>query len=333
MNGALQSGLVLILLAGVCQGSFMLPTKGMRGWAWENYWFIFAVTAYLVAPWLLAFATIPRLWDVYAGANGSTLISVAVFGVAWGVGALTFGLGVDALGLALGFAVILGTTALFGTIVPLIATPPPNFSRTQAAITAISLLLMIGGVAMCSIAGKWKESNAAVKKSYRRGLLICLVSGLLSSCGNLGLVFGRQITTRAEELGVPAHLAPNAVWTLLTLPLFLCNAGYALYLMRKNSSGQNYRSSHAARCFALAVSMGVLWMAGFSLYGMGARRLGDLGQSLGWAMLMSIIVLVANGLGIAAGEWRSAPAASKRQLAVGVLILICAVTGLGFANR
>ncbi|MBV8817122.1 MAG: rhamnose/proton symporter RhaT, partial [Acidobacteriaceae bacterium] len=104
MNSALQAGLALILLAGLCQGSFMVPTKGMRGWAWENYWFIFACTAYLLAPWLLAFATIPRLVDVYSGANGSTLAAVALFGVAWGIGALTFGLGVDSLGLALGFA-------------------------------------------------------------------------------------------------------------------------------------------------------------------------------------------------------------------------------------
>ena len=50
MTDSMQSGLVFILLAGVCQGSFMLPVKWMRNWAWENYWIIFAATAYLIAP-------------------------------------------------------------------------------------------------------------------------------------------------------------------------------------------------------------------------------------------------------------------------------------------
>ena len=53
MHEAAASGLALVFLAGIFQGSFMLPAKGMRGWAWENYWLIFAVTAYLICPWLL----------------------------------------------------------------------------------------------------------------------------------------------------------------------------------------------------------------------------------------------------------------------------------------
>ncbi len=58
----------------------MLPTKWIRGWVWENYWLIFASTAYLVCPWILALATIPRLFEVYAGAGPDSLLSVAIYG-------------------------------------------------------------------------------------------------------------------------------------------------------------------------------------------------------------------------------------------------------------
>jgi L-rhamnose-H+ transport protein len=333
MRESLTSGLVLVLLAGVCQGSFMLPSKAMRGWAWENYWLIFAITAYLISPWLLAFATVPHLLDVYAGVSAGSLGMVVAFGTLWGIGALTFGLGVEALGLALGFAVILGATAVFGTVIPLLVQTPKEFSRAQAWLTGASLLLMMAGIAVCSLAGKWKETRIGEGQSYRRGLLICLVSGLLSACGNLGLVFGSEIVRRAIDAGAPDQLAANAVWTLLTLPLFLCNASYAIYLLRRNATQKLYRAEHAPRYFALAVSMGALWMSGFGLYGMGTRRLGDLGASLGWAMMMSTIVLVANALGIVTGEWNGAPAASKRRLAAGVFLVTCAVAGLGWANR
>src|SRR5579871_6175936 len=105
----------------------MAPSKGMRGWAFENYWLFFAVTAYLICPWLLAFSTIPHLVEVYAGTSTASLLAVGVYGAGWGIGAVTFGLGVDALGLALGFALILGVSATTGTLVPLLVQPPARF--------------------------------------------------------------------------------------------------------------------------------------------------------------------------------------------------------------
>jgi hypothetical protein len=317
----------LVLAAGFFQGSFMAPSKWIRGWEWENYWLIFAVTAYLVCPWLLAFATIPRLLEIYSGASASALASALVFGAGWGLGAVTFGLGVEALGLALGFAVILGIAATCGAVIPLFFSP---VSGAQAAVIAVSLSLMLAGVGVCSYAGKWKEAASGVR-SYRRGLAICIVSGLLSACGNLGFAFGGAITERAQQLGVSAATAPNVLWTLLTFPLFLCNAGFAFYLLRRNRTLSRY-STGSARNAALAVTMGVMWMAGIGLYGTAARRLGTLGPSLGWAMLMTSMVLFANMFGLLTGEWRQAPDESRSKLRNGVLLLVFAIAGLGYAN-
>jgi L-rhamnose-H+ transport protein len=310
----------------------MLPTKWIKGWAWENYWLIFASTAYLICPWILAVATIPRLFDVYAQVRPGSLMSVAVFGTGWGFGALTFGLAVEALGLALGFAVILGVAATAGTLVPLLVQPPQGFSPAQGALTAASLAIMVAGVAICSLSGRWKEAGST-KKSYRRGLAIAIASGLLSSCGNLGFAFGSEITQRAEQFGVPETLAPNALWTLLALPLFLCNATYSLFLLRKNASLANFSSKAGGRNWTLGALMGILWMSGFALYGAGARTLGYLGPSLGWAILMSSMVLVANASGLLTGEWDLAPSRSKRQLLLGILMLLVAISGLGYTNR
>ena len=129
-------GLALVVGAGACQGSFMLPTKWVKGWVWENYWLVFASTAYLACPWILALATIPRLFEVYEGTSAASLAAIAVYGTGWGFGALTFGLAVEALGLALGFAVILGVAATTGAVVPLLVQPPQGFSFAQGALTA-----------------------------------------------------------------------------------------------------------------------------------------------------------------------------------------------------
>jgi L-rhamnose-H+ transport protein len=316
----------MVLSAGFFQGAFMAPSKWIRGWAWENYWLLFAATAYLVCPWALALATIPRLFEIYAGAPASALGAALVFGAGWGVGAVTFGLGVEALGLALGFAVILGVAATCGAVIPLFSAA---VTARQAMLIVVSLAIMLAGVAVCSFAGKWKETGAG-PRSYRRGLLICVTSGVLSSCGNLGFAFGGAIIERAQAFGV-TEAAPNVLWTLLTFPLFLCNAGYATYLMVKRDTGAKFRAQ-TGRNAALAISMGVMWMAGIGLYGAGARRLGPLGASLGWGILMSSMVLVANAFGFATGEWRNAPATARRKLVYGVFLLVAAIAGLGYVN-
>ena len=332
MPESLLAGTAIVLLAGAFQGTFMLPTKWMNVWAWENYWILFATTAYLVCPWLLASLTIPHLLEVYRGAPAGALAAAGVFGAGWGAGALMFGLGVDALGLALGYAIILGVAAISGTLIPLLVDRPARLTEGQAAFTASALILMLLGVAVCSLAGRWKEKHAG-DRPYGRGVTICVASGLLSACGNLGFAFGAEIAARARALGAPEHLSGNALWTLLALPLFACNAGYAAWLLRDRGTAKLYRAPGSGRRTALAVLMGVLWMAGMGLYGVGARKMGALGPSLGWAILMSSMVLVANATGLLTGEWRGAPITARRQLAVGLAILLAAVAALGYANR
>ncbi len=327
MADTLILGLALVLSAGFFQGSFMAPSKWIRGWDWENYWLVFAITAYLVCPWLLAFLTIPRLFEIYMGSPSAALFAALIFGAGWGIGAVTFGLGVEALGLALGFAVILGVAATCGAVIPLFFSP---VAAAQVWFIGISLLLMLAGVAVCSYAGKWKE-DAGTPHSYRRGLIICMISGVLSSCGNLGFAFGGAITERAQQFGVAATTAPNVLWTLLTFPLFLCNAGFALYLLQRNRTATKY-ATRTTRNSILAVMMGVMWMAGIGLYGRGARYLGPLGSSLGWAILMASMVLAANLFGVFTGEWSQAPGNSKRLLRNGVGLLLLAIAGLGYAN-
>lgn len=328
-------GILTVVVGGVCQGSFMLPMKWTRQWDWENTWLVFSFSAYLLCPWLLILITIPHIFRIFGAVSIGTLITVSVFGVGWGIGAVTFGLGVAAVGLSLGFAVILGLAASAGAVIPLLIFHHIDFSVLKSILFAFSLILMLVGVAFCSYAGKWKEHapEPGSKFSYGKGLMICAISGLLSACGNLGFVFESTIINRAQSLGVPDYLAPNLVWALMTLALFVCNADYASLLLLKNRSVSNFSKVGTRTNFFYGVLMGILWMGGFFFYGIGARRLGVLGPSLGWAILMSTMVLVANILGFATGEWYGAPSRARSRLTQGLLLLLLAIVGLGYTNR
>ncbi|MEN6535182.1 MAG: L-rhamnose/proton symporter RhaT [Bryobacteraceae bacterium] len=334
MPEILSSGITIVLLAGVFQGSCLVYAKWMRGWAWENYWLVFATFAYLISPWVLAFATVPHLAEVYSGVSLVLLLWVAMSGVGWGLGALTFGLGVEAVGLALAYAVILGVSATAGTAIPLLFAPAGAVSWSVGWFTAVALALMLVGVAVCAVAGKWKDQSGGSTpgRSYKRGLLICIASGLLSACGNFGFTFGADIAQRARALGAADEYAGNAVWALMMVPMFLCNAAYTTRLLKRNHTSPQFKTSPGWNTF-LGLIMGVSWFAGMAVYGTGARKLGDLGTSLGWALLVSSMVLVANALGILTGEWTSAPRRSRWQLAAGLGILLLAIAVLGYANH
>ena len=137
----MTTGLLLVLIAGLFQGSFLLPSKWLRDWKWENYWLLFSISAYLICPWLLAIATVPNLWRLYQNLESSIAIPVVLFGLGWGLGAVTFGLGIEALGLALGFAVIVGVATIAGTLLPMWLLPTDKLSTTQIGLTAVSLFL------------------------------------------------------------------------------------------------------------------------------------------------------------------------------------------------
>ncbi|MGH9401581.1 MAG: L-rhamnose/proton symporter RhaT [Terriglobia bacterium] len=327
-------GLWGVLAGGVFQGSFMLPMKWTKHWTWENTWLIFACWAYLLCPWIIVFASIQHPFRVYAATNTATLLTMGLFGILWGVSAVTFGLGVTAVGMSLGFAIIAGLAAFAGTVIPLILLPSHGFSALRIIVTSASLILMLAGVAVCSFAGKWKEQipEPGTILSYRKGLWVCVISGILSSCGNLGFVSSSEVVRKAQSLGVSSYLAPNLVWAFLCLYMFIFNAGYSILLLRRNRSASNFRKDGTRRYFLFGALMGILWMGGFFFYGAGARQLGELGPSLGWGIFMSTIVLAANLLGMATGEWRNAPTSAKARLAQGLVLLLLAIAGLGFSN-
>ena len=327
-----------MVAAGVLQGSFMVPMKFTRRWAWENTWLGFASTAYLLWPWLLALATLPHLPAVFAATSLHCLVLVELLGLGWGLGAVTFGLGVDKLGMGLGFTIILGLAASAGTLIPLVVLFPEKLLRPQGLLTMTSLLLVLGGIGCCSWAGREREQNQNAGhenrgSSFVTGLLICIISGVLSSFGNLAFAFGGEVTQRAIQNGAAESMAGNSLWALLTIPLFLINAIYSLWLLKKRGTGRRFFEKGTAHYWFLAAAMGLLWIAGFVFYAPGARALGPLGPSVGWSIMLSAMVITANLAGFFTGEWKGASRKARFLLLAGIGILLGAICVIGYANQ
>ena len=67
--------------------------------------------------------------------------------------------------------------------------------------------------------------------------------------------------------------------------------------------------------------MGLLFVTGLSLYGIGSLRLGTMGPVLGFPVYTSAMVLSANAAGFLTGEWRGSPRAAYIYELLGILLL------------
>jgi len=331
-------GYVLVIAAGILQGAFILPMKSTKKWNWENTWFVYALTGFLIGPWLFLLLTIPHSLTVLGTTSRRSLILVEGFGLGWGIGATTFGLGVKRLGMALGYTIIIGLAATAGALIPMVVMAPEKLGQPQGLLMLASFALVLIGLALGAWGGKLREpgqnsTGNVPQSSFAAGLAICIASGLLSSCANLGFAFGGEYARRAIELGATESMAGNSIWAPLTLPLFICSAGYCAWLMRKNKTGGLLLLKGTHYYWGLAALMGFMWIGGFFLYAPGARRLGSLGTSVGWAVMMSTMVITANLLGFMSGEWKGASRKAYRLAVGGVAFLILAICVVGYANQ
>ncbi len=326
--------ILLTALGGAVNGSFAAPLKRIRGWAWEHSWFVWSVSGLVLVPWLAALLTIPALPEVYARTSWNSLGLVAFFGFLWGISGFLFGLGIDRMGLAIGFGVILGISSALGAIGPLVAQHPEELLTRTGILTMIGVLVVVSGVAACALAGRIREiaKGAEQKGSVTTGLLICVASGVLAPMMNFGLSYGTEIVESAVLVGArPGDLA-NAIWPVLLVGGFAANALYCGWLMRI-SGWRPLIEVNPTLNIPLGMLMGLLWMGGLLLYGYASRMLGPLGLVLGWPVMMGCTVLTANAWSAATGEWRGAPQSAILWITAGTLLLIAGICVISLAGR
>lgn len=329
-------GFVLLLVAGAMNGSFALPMKFTTKWAWENTWAIWSVFALFIFPPLLAYSTVPNLNGVYAEAGLGVVLLVAACGMGWGIAQVLFGLAVDAIGIALTFSVVLGMSAVVGSLIPLVRLHPEKVASPAGLTVMAGVTLVLVGVGTCAVAGKRREAARGVsadRPPMAKGLVFCVLSGLGGALVNFGVAFGGPILDAAQRNGALKLWSPNAAFLPLMVAGGVPNLLYCLYLMRKNATGAKFHAQGSGSYWFLAVVMAFFWFASTILYGASTTTLGQLGTVLAWPLFMSLIVITATAWGVTTGEWKNTGKTPLRIMVGGVVILVVAIFVLGFSSR
>lgn len=332
------AGLFWLLIAGIGQGVFPLPMKFTRNWKWEHLWLWYSAIAFLLLPLITALLTVPRLAEVYKTAPLHSVLLIATFGLAWGIGSVFFGLGIDSLGMSLGFPIMTGLTTALGALIPMMALTPDLLLKRAGIVTIAGNLVTIAGVGVCAIAGERRDrklgrggtqSILGPSRRFATALGICILSGVFSAMFNFGYAFGRPIIDPAVVLGATPDNAVNAVWLVVLPSGGFANVLYCIHLLRKNKSGEALWRGDPVRDCMSAITMAVLWTGSVIVYGWGANALGNLGATLGWSLWNAILIASTVIGGILTHEWDGVRGPPWRLLWLGIFILIAGMFVLG----
>lgn len=339
MSESISLAIGLVLVGGFLQGSFALPMKRMTRWRWENTWLVYSVAGLVVLPWILVFLTVPHFGRVLASASGAVIVEVVLFGFGWGVGSTLFGQGILRVGMALTFAIVLGITASLGSLLPLVVLHPDELFTRQGYFLMGGLAIVVLGIMVCSVAGHRREKELSSQATQRGGsgfwlgLVICILSGIFSAMLNFSFVFGKDLQTAALAMGASQAMSSNLIWALALGAGFLANAGYCVYLLRKNHTwGVLTQADISVNYWLGAILMGAVWFFGIAFYGMGATAMGDLGAVLGWPLFMAMNIAAANVWGAVSGEWKGASRRTYGYSWAGVGVLLIAIYVISHAS-
>jgi L-rhamnose-H+ transport protein len=350
-------GVLFHFIGGFASGSFYMPYKKVKGWSWESFWIVGGLFSWLIAPPVAAYLTIPNFTTIIANASASTLLGTYTMGVLWGIGGLTYGLGVRYLGVSLGSSIILGLCSVFGALIPSFYY---QFNPTEGKDTIsnlvnnawgiwvlIGLAICVLGIVICGKAGAMKDadlgnttkSEANKEFNITKGLILAIVSGVLSACFSFGIEAGNSMGVEANEIfkannpnGGEFLYRNNVIFVVILWGGLTTNFIWCMLLNLKNKTFTDYTSQQAplVKNYLLCAVGGTTWFLQFFFYGMGESKMGNGASS--WILHMSFIILVANMWGLVLNEWKGVTSKTKSTIIIGILTIIASIVIVGYGN-
>jgi len=351
-------GVIFHFIGGFASGSFYMPFNKVKGWAWESYWIVGGLFSWLIVPPLAAALTIPGFFSIIQQTDGQILWWTFLMGLLWGIGGLTYGLGVRYLGMSLGNSIVLGFCSAFGALVPAIyynfSPKAGKVSFTDMMATGGGKMVLLGvlvcliGIFLCGRAGMLKErelSDDKKKESVKefslvKGLIVAIISGILSACFNFGIEAGKSMAVKANELWKAANptetgeflFQNNVIFVVILWGGLTTNFIWCMILNTRNKTFGDYTNTKTPlkSNYLLSALAGTTWFLQFFFYGMGESKLGNGASS--WILHMAFIILVSNTWGIILKEWKGTGSKTKATITAGIITIIASVIIVGYGN-
>jgi len=360
-------GVGLHAVGAFSAASCYTPQKQTKVWSWEVYWISQATFAWIILPIVFAFLTIPNYLDVLRECPPEAMRNSFLLGVLYGVGGLSFGLGIRYIGFSLNYAIAIGISALLGTLVPLIWDPnkgwtweiAEKFNSTPGQIILAGIIVSVGGIALCGWAGALREKSGGSgpsQFSFQRGVPLAILAGVLSSVFNFALIAGEPIAKAAVAADAPIKeadapikeediehgasdlLAMNAIYPFSHGGAWVASFVWCMFLIGRNGTKSQFvrlpenGNRSLGFYYLMALLSGAFWYFQFFFYGMGHANMGEEYGFTSWALHMAMLILFSNFYGYLFREWEGASTIPKKVLHAGMAVIVASTLIITYGN-
>ncbi|PTN09200.1 L-rhamnose/proton symporter RhaT [Mangrovibacterium marinum] len=356
-------GIIFHSLGGASSGSWYMPYNLVKKWRWEVYWIIGGLFSWLIMPFIAVLLTTPGWQNILAEADPAVVRTTYILGVLWGVGGLTYGLGIRYLGMSLGNSVLLGITSLVGSLgLPVLRNVgnlaevlPAGDSFTDMLGTSSGQVILFGilvlmiGIVFCGKAGLMKDKDLLGQKEgvntefkLTVGLIIAGISGILSAFFSFGIDAGKQMGEAVREIAVANNLSfvsngtylfeNNIIFLVILWGGLTTNLIWSVALILKNKTGGDLidSSTPLLKNYLFCALAGTTWFLQFFFYGMGETKIGNGASS--WILHMSTIILTANFWGFYRKEWAGVSSKTRTTIFLGIGLILLSIIIMGIAK-
>ncbi|MHB9036399.1 MAG: L-rhamnose/proton symporter RhaT [Armatimonadota bacterium] len=369
MDNSTIMGFAFIFFAAINCGLFGLQYRIQRRYTVENTAFLSLLVATLILPPIACSILVPGWTTAIATAGAATTFAVAALGFGWGLGAVTYSYAFNVLGMALAAGIIKGISTAVGAIIPMMR-QGDAIPTNAKVVTLIGIAILLIGTAVCAKAGVLREketkaeagpepntdydqldatasrrvatatrqaatsapSRTMPKGAFLLGMTMCIVSGILSACANLGYDYAQPIEKAGMAMGRMELFSTLIRWMPMYWGGMLATTVVMGGQMLKSGTWRNYFAPGTGRDFGVAMGGGLVHFLAQIPYGIGAFYLGKLGTTVGWGMFLGMALVLASALGFLTGEWKGVSKRAGGNLYAGLAVLLFAMVVLAYAN-
>ena len=333
-------GMLVFALGGLAGATFLLPARGVKGWAYETWWFVYVLIGLIVCPPMICSFTVPDFWRVTLSAPAHVLLRCSAFGMMWGVGALAWGLMVRYLGIGLGLAIGCGLCAATGTLLPpVFAGRAGDLVKDAGAVVVLcGVVLSLVGIVFVGLAGRMKEREmpleaqrrAVPEFNYKKGLLTAAIAGVFSGGMNFGLQGAECIEAAAVAAGAQPCWRGMPVIMVVLWGGFAVEAAWCIWQHVRNRTFADY-ARPSVRNFLLCAAIGIAWVMQFVCTKAGEPLMGEL-KYISFAVMMASTILFSTVFGVVLGEWKGTGAKTRACLALGTLVMVAGFVAISVGS-
>ncbi|MFH1238618.1 MAG: L-rhamnose/proton symporter RhaT [bacterium] len=309
-------------LAGILLGSWTIFMRKSEPYQFENFFITFiTLLSFLFILYCLVVTGLDDFVRQLRATSPSVRTWLVVGGIGWGIGQILFGYGINMLGMALGYAIMLGVSMVIGTFITmfLMGGIPPAAPKIVYIYASVGVIVSLLGIILSSWAGQMKSSKLAIK-NFSAGLIVCVGSGTL---GSLFALSYAAVTKKGEGF-LPT-------WSAMAVIVFIYWLVQVVFLIVRIFQHKTwYLFSYDSRKYVLMPLLSALFFSLALVFNFMATD--TVGISLSYPMMMGIQILAGNIWAVVLfKEWLHAPRRAVNMQYGGLFLLLIAALVIGKA--